>query len=111
MLHPQRVFLHLKKCRDMSSEGCAIHPVSHNSLLQIKMAISRIIFKFEHVTCEETCCLAHFKFKKVLQTAINFCNAPPHLSRSLSRIICRGQEGPKYSKGTLRLDLQVKYLN
>jgi hypothetical protein len=70
MLHPQRVFLHLKKCRDMSSEGCAIHPVSHNSLLQIKMAISRIIFKFElaalgaHVTCEETCCLAHFKFKK-----------------------------------------------
>jgi hypothetical protein len=47
MLHPQRVFLHLKKCHDMSSEGCAIHPVSHNSLLQIKMAISRIIFKFE----------------------------------------------------------------
>jgi hypothetical protein len=47
MLHPKRVFLHLKKCSDMYSVGCAIHPVSHNSLLQIKMAISRIIFEFE----------------------------------------------------------------
>jgi hypothetical protein len=98
MLHPKRGFLHLKKCRDMSSVGCAIHPVSHNSLLQIKMAISCIIFEFElaalgaHVRKPAVWCTSNKK--KVLQTAINFCNALPHLSRSLSRIICRGQEGP-----------------
>jgi len=35
-----------KKCRDMSSEGCADHPVWYNSPLQIKMAIWQNFFEF-----------------------------------------------------------------
>jgi hypothetical protein len=37
--------------------------------------------------------------KKVRQTAISICIWLPHQARSLSRIVCRGQEDPKCSKG------------
>jgi hypothetical protein len=30
-----------------------------------------------------------------------------HLTRSLSKIVCRGQEGPTYSNDTLRPDFQA----
>jgi hypothetical protein len=43
-------------------------------------------------------------FKKACQKAIAFCSGQLHLTRSLSRIVCRWQEGPKGSKGTLRSD-------
>ncbi len=53
-------------------------------------------------------CLAHFRLlKKVCQTAITICRELSHPTRSLSRIVCRGQEGPKGSKGTLRPDFQA----
>ncbi len=45
-------------------------------------------------------CLAHLK--KVCQTAITICSGLPHPTRSHSRIICRGREGPKASKLTLK---------
>jgi hypothetical protein len=45
--------------------------------------------------------------KKMRQTAITICRGLSHPTRSLSRIVCRGQEGPKDSKDTLRPDFQV----
>ncbi len=51
---------------------------------------------------------ACFKFeKKECQMAITICRGLSHPHRSLSRIVCRGQEGPKSSKGTLRPDFQA----
>jgi hypothetical protein len=47
-------------------------------------------------------------FKKAHQTAITICSGLSHPTRSLSRIVCRGQEGPKGSKGEyLRPDFQA----
>ncbi len=46
-------------------------------------------------------------WNKVRQTVFIICRSLSHLTRWLSRIVCRGQEGPKGSKGTLRLDLQA----
>jgi hypothetical protein len=46
-------------------------------------------------------------FKKVRQKVILICNGLAHPTRSLSRIACRGQEGPKGSKDTLRPDFQA----
>ena len=46
--------------------------------------------------------------KKMRQTARTICSGlPPHPTRSLSRIVCRGLQGPKGSKGTLRPDFQA----
>ncbi len=56
-------------------------------------------------------CLAHFKFKKeVCQTATTICSGLPlpHPTRSHSRIICRGREGPQGSNFTLRPAFQAK---
>ncbi len=39
--------------------------------------------------------------KKMRQMAITICRGLSHPIRSLSRIVCRGQEGPKFSKGGL----------
>ncbi len=43
-------------------------------------------------------------FKIGCQIAITICRGLPHPTRSLSRIVCRGQDGTKGSKGTLRPD-------
>ncbi len=40
----------------------------------------------------------------VRQKAITICRGLSHQTRSLSRIVCRGQEHPKGRKGTLRPD-------
>ncbi len=44
-------------------------------------------------------------FKKMHQMAITICRGHP--TKSLNRIVYRGQEGPKGSKGDLRPDLQA----
>ncbi len=44
---------------------------------------------------------------KVRQTVFIICRRLSHLTRSLSRIVCRGQEGPKGSKVTLRPNFQA----
>ncbi len=46
--------------------------------------------------------LRALNLKKVRQTAISICSGLPHPTSYRSRIVCRGQEGPKSSKGTLR---------
>ncbi len=51
-------------------------------------------------------CLVCF-IKKVSKTAITICSRLSHPTRSLSIIVCRGQEGPKGRKGTLRPDFQA----
>jgi hypothetical protein len=78
------------------SNGCLAHflkiwtwCVGCDSLLQIVMAVW----------------LAS-NLKKVHPMAITICRGLSHPTRSLSRIVCRGQEGPKGSKGTLRPDFQ-----
>ncbi len=43
----------------------------------------------------------------VRQKAITIYRGLSHLTRSLSRIVCRGQERPKGRKGTLRPDFQA----
>jgi hypothetical protein len=45
-----------------------------------------------------------FQFKKVRQKAVTISSCLSHPTRSLSRIVCRGQEGPKVSKGKLMPD-------
>jgi hypothetical protein len=49
-----------KERRDMSSEGCAAHPVGYNRPLQIGMVVWPFFFEFE----DYNVCLAHFKFLK-----------------------------------------------
>jgi hypothetical protein len=57
---------------------------------------------------ENNGCWACFKFyKKVRKQPLLFVQMP-HLNKSLSRIVCKRQEGPKGSKGTLRPDFQAK---
>jgi hypothetical protein len=55
--------------------------------------------------------LAHlFKFElvgKARETTITICSWLSHPTRSLSRIVCRGQEGPEGSNGTLRPNFQA----
>ncbi len=46
-------------------------------------------------------------FFKVHQTAITICSRLLHPTRSLRRIVCRGQERPKGSKDILRPDFQT----
>ncbi len=43
----------------------------------------------------------------VHQKAITICRGLSHLTRSLSRMVCRGQERSKGRKGTLRPDFQA----
>ncbi len=70
----------MKKRRDMSSEGCAAHPVGYNSPLQIKMAIWRPFFEFElaglgvGALCILRVLFGELQIKKVCQTAITFCS-------------------------------------
>ncbi len=45
--------------------------------------------------------------KKKRQTVITICSELSHPTRSLSIIVCRGQEGPKGRKGTLGPDFQT----
>ncbi len=51
--------------------------------------------------------LGCFKFENVHQMAITIYRGLSRPTRSLSKIVCRGQEGPKVSKGTLRPDFQT----
>jgi hypothetical protein len=91
----KRLFLSfsaLDKRRDMFSEGKAARPVRCDSPLQIVMAIWRALY-----------------FKKVRLTAITTCKGLTHPTRSPSRSVCRVQEGPKGSKGTLRPDFQANF--
>jgi hypothetical protein len=46
-------------------------------------------------------CWESFKFKKRSLNSLFCLQRLSHQNRSLSRIVCRGQEGPKGSKGTL----------
>jgi hypothetical protein len=107
MLYPQRVSLvPLKKCNDMFSAVCDVYPVSCNSPLQMKMDIWLTFFEFELAGPLQTI-MAVWRgsnLKKVRQTAITFSSYP---TRSLSRTVCRGKEGPKGSKSILRPDIQA----
>jgi hypothetical protein len=76
-LYHKRVSVPLKK---MLSEGNAAHPVDCDRPLLTIM---------------------------VRQTAISICRRLSHPTRSLSRKVCRGQEGPRGRKGILRPDFQA----
>ncbi len=73
----------------MFTEGNAAFPVGCYSQLQIVMVVWHASF-----------------LKKVCQPAITIFAGLPHLTRSLSRIVFRGQEGYKGSKDTLRPDFR-----
>jgi hypothetical protein len=73
----------------------------YNSSLEIKMAVWRTILKFEF---SGPGVAAHgillwlfgaLNFKKARRTATTICSGLSQLTRSLSRIVYRGQEGPK----------------
>ncbi len=101
-----------KKRRYMFSEGIAAHPVGCDSTLQIEMSVWCPCFWIwtSWVGHESSLqilmgvCRAS-NLKKGHQTAIS--RGMSHQTRSLSRIVCRGQEGTKGSKGTLRPDFQA----
>ncbi len=73
-------------------------------------------------SADSNCCLAQFFLNSnflgqawhplltimVCETAITIGRGLSHPTRSLSRIVCRGQEHPKGSKGTLRPDFQAR---
>jgi hypothetical protein len=114
VLCPPRVSLSLKKKhRDMSSDGCAAHPVTYNSPLQIVMAIWRTFLKICWVGggggAGYDSCLARLKFMKNAAKShyYGIFSGLTHPTRSLSKIVCRGQEGPKGSKGNLKPDFQA----
>jgi hypothetical protein len=92
-----------RKCRDMSSEGCAAHPVGYNNPLQINMVIWRSFFKCNLLgwvlepAANKIGCLVASSFKKSGQTAITI---RWHIS-------LQGQEGPKDSKGSLRPNMRA----
>jgi hypothetical protein len=56
------------------------------------------------------CCASNLK-KECAKRPLLFAGGLPHQTRSLSRIVCRGQEEPKGSKDTLRpiLDLYIVF--
>ncbi len=72
-------------------------------------------------SADSNCCMAQFFLNSnflgqawhplltimVCQTAITIGRGLSHSTRSLSRIVCKGQEHPKDSKGTLRPDFQA----
>jgi hypothetical protein len=97
--------------KNMFSEGFSAHLVWCDSLLQIVMVFWCTFFKFEIDTAACNGCLVRFKIKKVCQTAITICSGLSRPTRSLRRIVCRGQEGSKGSKGTLRPDFQANTLD
>ncbi len=82
----------------MSLEGCAAHPVGYNRPLQIVTAVC-LKFELSELGLGANGSLARFK-QKERQTAITVCSGQPHLTRSIGRIVCRGQESPKVSKDT-----------
>ncbi len=100
-----RGFLHpWKKRPDMLSEGNAAHLVGCDSPLQIVMAVWHPFFLIQTywVGCDSPLLTI-----MVSQKAITICKGLSHPTRSLSRIVCRVQEGPKGRKGTLRPDFQA----
>ncbi len=85
-----------------------------NPFLFIKVNRKRLFISWEgfyaleknDVICSQRVMLP-INSKKVCQTSITICRGLSHLTRSLSRIVCRGQKGPKGSEGTLRPDFQA----
>jgi hypothetical protein len=67
-----------KNARDISSEGCAAHPVEYNSPLQIKMDIWRTFLNLNlqgrawKAAAFYNGCLASFKFKKKCANGNNY---------------------------------------
>ncbi len=91
----------LEKRREMSVEVYNAHTVRYNRPLQIKMAVWSTFFKFELVQTIYNSCLACFIVKNKMPDSHYYLQHAAAL-RSLSRIVYRGQEGPKGSKVTLR---------
>ncbi len=90
----------------MLSESNAALPVGCDSPLQILMAVFFVLFVWIQtfwVRCDSPLLTA-----MVRQKAITIYRGLSHPTRSLSRIVCRGQECPKGRKGTLRPDFQAK---
>jgi hypothetical protein len=96
----------------MFSEGNAAHPVSRDSPLQIVIDIRRF-FLFELLgrrDCTLQIVMAIWPTLKLKKSAPNghtIIRRLSHPARSPSRIVCRGQEGHKGSKGTFRPDFQA----
>ncbi len=128
-LHKFNPFISIKhKGCDMSSEGFSAlvktpwyvlrglccHPIGNNRPLQIKMAIWCTFIKIWTwwVGCGSLlqtimavwCTL---NLKKVRQTVINYLPRAATPDQITRRIICRGQEGPKAIKSTLRPEIQA----
>ncbi len=90
----------------MLSAGHAALPVGCDSPLQIVMAVWRP-FCLNSNFLGPVGCDSPQLTRMVRQKAITFCRELSHPTRSLSRIVCRGQEQPKGRKGTLRPDFQA----
>ncbi len=99
-----RGFLHSwKKCPDMLSEVNAARPVRCDSSLQTVMAVWPL---FVWIQTFWIGCDSPLLTIIVRQKAITICRGLSHPTRSLSRIVCRGQERPKGKIGTLRIFLK-----
>jgi hypothetical protein len=91
-----------------------LHQVGCDSPLQIVMAAWRTLLNLNLLGwvwqphADYTGCLAHFKFKKSLPNGHYYLQRAVTLTRSLSRIVSRGQEGPKAAaKGLWRPHFQA----
>ncbi len=88
----------------MLSEGNAALPIGCDSSPQIVLTVGRpfcLNLTF-WVRCDNPLLTI-----MVYQMAITICRELSHPTRSFIRIVCRGQERPKGSKGTLRPDFQA----
>ncbi len=88
----------------MLSEGNAAQLFGCDSPLQIEMAVWRPFCLKSNFLAG---CDSPLLTIMVRQKAITICKGLSHLTRSLSKIVCRGQERPKGKKGTLRPDFQA----
>ncbi len=78
-----------EKSHDILSEGNAAHPVGCDSPLQIVMAV----WHFVSIQTFWVGCDSPLPTIMVHQTTITFCRGLSQPTRSLSRIVCRGQGG------------------
>jgi hypothetical protein len=88
----------------MLSEGNASLPVECDSPLQIVMAVWGLFVLILTFWVRRN---SHLLTIMVRLMAITICTGLSHTTRPLSRIVCRGKESPKGSKGTFRPDFQA----
>jgi hypothetical protein len=107
VLCPQRVSLALKKKRMICSQRAMLSIQSSRVWQPAAGSNDCFVHFYKNFLLAGSGVAARCWLYWLFGTLQIFCSRLSHLTRSLSKIVCRGQEGPKSSKGTLRPDFQA----